>query len=490
MSISSAFNSATSGLKATSKLASTISSNVSNALTAGYAKRTTALSSVTAGGTGSGVQIGATTRTESPYLTSERRLAQAAEAATSARSDAYDRLMDKMGEAGVSGSLSATGTALETALMAAVASPQSTTLQTAAVDAARNLVSSLNGIADVASAVRTDADAEIARQVATVNDTLDKVQALNAKIVNLNLQGVDTLSLQDERGQLIDGIASIIPVRTVNRDGGAVSIYSQNGAALLDGTVRKLSFDAAPTTVTSDMTLAGGQLGALKQDQGVFTGLVTVTTGTGSGAMDGGSLAALFQVRDSIVPEMTGELDKFAGDLIERFRDLMPTSALDADGNGLFVDPAGSASTDGLAGRISVNAAVDPDQGGAVWRLRDGLGATTEGDSGNGAILQTMTDAMDEERDPTGFVSQSARNDSSTMASEISAYFSGKSARSDDDLSFLSARASTLAEQETNYTGVDSDSELQYLTVVQQAYAANAKVLTTIDTLMQTLLEI
>lgn len=54
MSISSAFNSATSGLKATSKLASTISSNVSNALTAGYAKRTTALSSVVAGGSGAG----------------------------------------------------------------------------------------------------------------------------------------------------------------------------------------------------------------------------------------------------------------------------------------------------------------------------------------------------------------------------------------------------------------------------------------------------
>lgn len=489
MSISSAFNSATSGLKATSKLASTISSNVSNALTAGYAKRTTELSSVTAGGVGTGVRIGATTRTESPYLTSERRLAQSAEAATSARSDAYSRLMEKMGEAGVSGSLSANGTALETALMAAVASPQSTTLQTNTVDTARNLVASINGIAKEASAVRTEADAEIARQVATVNDTLNKVQVLNQKITNLTLQGVDTLSLQDERGQLIDGISAIIPVRTVNRDGGAVSIYSQNGAALLDGSVWELSFDAAPTTVTSDMTLAGGQLGALKQDQGAFLGLVTVATGTGTGPMDGGSLAALFQVRDSIVPEFTGELDRFSNDLIERFRDLMPASTLDASGNGLFVDPAGTG-TDGLASRISVNAAVDPDQGGAVWRLRDGLGATVEGASGNGAILQAMSDAMAEKRDPIGFVSQSAQNDSSTMASEISAYFSGKSARSDDDLSFLNARASTLVEQETNYTGVDSDSELQYLTVVQQAYVANAKVLTTIDTLMQTLLDI
>lgn len=489
MSISSAFNSATSGLKATSKLASTISSNVSNALTAGYAKRTTALSSVIAGGTGAGVRIGATTRTESAYLTGERRQAEAAQAATQARSDAYDRLMTKMGEAGVSGSLSANGTALETALMAAVASPQSTTLQTAAVDAARNLVASLNGIATEASSVRTEADTEIGRQVSKVNETLHRIDALNDKIVNLTLQGVDTLSLQDERGQLIDSISTIIPLKTVNRDGGAVSIYSQNGAMLLDSSVWELKFTQAPTTVTSDMTLAGGQLSGLSQDQGGHGGATAVATGAGTGPLDGGSLGALFQVRDTIVPDYTGEVDRFANDLIERFRDLMPASALDAGGNGLFVDPA-AGGVNGLSGRIGVNAAVDPDQGGAVWRLRDGLSATVQGTTGNGTILQAMTDAMAEKRDPTGFASQTAKNDSSTMASEISAFFSGKSARSDDDLAFLTARTSTLSEQETNYTGVDSDSELQYLEVVQQAYAANAKVLTTIDSLLQTLLEI
>ncbi len=43
MSISNALNSAASGLRATSKLASTISNNVSNALTPGYASRATEL---------------------------------------------------------------------------------------------------------------------------------------------------------------------------------------------------------------------------------------------------------------------------------------------------------------------------------------------------------------------------------------------------------------------------------------------------------------
>ncbi len=488
MSISSAFNNAASGLKATSRLASTISNNVSNALTAGYAKRTTSLSSSSAGGVGTGVTIGATTRTESVYLTTERRLADATLASTSAQSDAYDRLMTAMGEAGVDGSLSANATALETALMAAVASPQSTTILTEAVDSARDLVGSLNRIADEASTLRTEADTAIARQVSTVNENLRRIDDLNHRIQNLDLQGVDTLALKDERGLLIDEISSIIPVRAVNRDGGQVAVYTQNGAALLDGTIWELSFDQAPTTVTYDMTVGNGMLGGLKQDQGAFAGLVDIRTGTGTGAMEGGSLSALFQIRDSLVPGFTAEVDSFATDLIGRFRDLMPATALDSAGDGLFVDATGSG-TAGLSARIAVNAAADPDQGGYVWRLRDGLSAVTEGTAGDASVLQAMSDAMAASRQPTGMISQSARTNSGTMASEISAFFAGKAARSDDDLAFITARQATLSEQELNYTGVDSDSELEYLTMVQQAYAANAKVLTTIDGLMQLLLE-
>lgn len=485
MSIANALNSAGSGLRATSRLASTISNNVSNALTPSYGSRATELSSVTFGG---GVRVAATTRSTSPYLTAERRLAEADLGAASTRSDAYDRLLMAMGEAGATNSLASATNALETAIMAAVASPQSTTLLSAAMEAARALSGSLNDIADEAASVRTDADAQIAKQVETVNDALFRIEALNAKIVNLDLSGIDTLSLQDERGRLIDSISAIVPIKTVNRAGGQVSLYTQNGATLLDSSVWELSFEAAPTVVTSDMTLASGQVGALRQDQGAFLGLVTLATGVGAGPMDGGSLAALFQVRDALVPEFTNELDAFARDLISRFQDMMPVAALDADGNGLFVDTG--AGLIGLSARLAINASVDPDQGGAVWRLRDGLGALSQGNSGDATVLRAMTDSMAAARDPIGFISQSAGNNAAMMASEISSFFAGISARSDDNLAFLTARQSTLAEQEANATGVDSDSELEFLMIVEQAYAANAKVLSTIDELMQLLLEI
>jgi flagellar hook-associated protein 1 FlgK len=96
---------------------------------------------------------------------------------------------------------------------------------------------------------------------------------------------------------------------------------------------------------------------------------------------------------------------------------------------------------------------------------------------------------MSAPRDPIGFVSQNARAASATMASEIASFFAGKGTRSDEDRAYLSARQTTLVEEETNVTGVDSDTELQSLMLVEQAYAANARVLSVIDDLMKLLLE-
>jgi len=67
MSITSALHNATSGLHVSARLADTISNNVANALTDGYAKRTTEVSSLTSGGYGSGARVVGTTRTESAF---------------------------------------------------------------------------------------------------------------------------------------------------------------------------------------------------------------------------------------------------------------------------------------------------------------------------------------------------------------------------------------------------------------------------------------
>jgi len=487
MSISSALNNAASGLAAQTRLAETISNNVANALTPGYARRATELSSVSLGGYGQGVAVGATTRAENATLTAERRAMDAALGASGTRSDAYDRILTAIGDTTSASSVATLATGLETALMAATASPQSTTALAGAVSAAKDLATAINRASDETGQLRSEADTEIGRQVTQLNAALHRIDALNDKITTLVAAGGDTANLEDQRAQLIDSVAAIVPLKVARRDGGQVALFSRNGGVLLEGKVYELGFTPAATAVTAEMTVGAG-LSGLAQDVGALTGPVAITAGSGAGLFDGGTLGALFELRDTIAPQAQSEIDAYAADLVDRFQSLMPPGALDAAGDGLFVD-AGAGGQAGLAGRLAVNAAVDPSAGGAVWRLRDGLAAASQGSVGNGATLQALSDAMTAARTPTGFAATSARGGSAALASEITSFFAARAARSDEDRAYLSARQATLAEQESSATGVDTDTELQSLTLVEQAYAANAKVLSVIDELMQLLLE-
>lgn len=117
MSIGSALSNAMSGLDAAAKSAELISSNVSNALTPGYAKRSLELSSrQSAQG---GVKIDAVLRQENTVICSERRLADGRNEQSSARSLFLDSMVNLLGELGTSSSLSGDISKLENALLVA-----------------------------------------------------------------------------------------------------------------------------------------------------------------------------------------------------------------------------------------------------------------------------------------------------------------------------------------------------------------------------------
>jgi flagellar hook-associated protein 1 FlgK len=491
MSLSTALSNAGTGLTGSSRLADTVSNNVANALSEGFARRTTELSSLALGGYGSGVRVVGTYRAENALATAERRSMDAAAAAAETLGSAYDRVLAAIGEPGTTAALASRANAFETALLGAVASPQSFAKLSTAVEGARALATSLNAISRETAAMRLEADREIGRQVGALNTNLEAVEALNAKIVQGRLQGIDTGALEDERGRAIDRIAAIVPVRTIKRDGGEVALYSQNGATLLDGRAFTLSFETGPAVITADMTLAGGALNTLQQDRGGATGLVDVAVGTGSGAglLDGGSLSALFEIRDGFTVAVNAEVDLYARDIIERFSALMPPAALDGAGQGLFVDSA-PGPMEGLAGRIGLNAAVDPSQGGAVERLRNGLDGTPQPE-GFATYLEAMVDAMTALRVPAaGMASTSASNGAAGFAAEIAAFFGAQAARGDEARAYLVGQQAILTERETDIVGVDSDAQLQFLMLIEQAYAANARVLTVVDSLLKQLLEI
>ena len=484
MTLSSALNAAMSGLRANSRASDIIASNISNASTPGYARRTLELSS-TSGNFLSGVRIDGIVRNQDAQVLADRRLAGAEFGYRSETSRFLSAVEDLIGTPDQPGSLSARLSDFDSSLVLAGSRPDaSERLQSSAL-AARDLANAINAASDGIQDARTRADRNITAQVSRLNDALAGVQEINSKITSAISQRNDTAALQDQRQVLIDEISEMVPVRVVARDFGAVALYSTGGAILLDGSAADISFEPA-SVVTPYMSLEDGTL------SGIAINGFTVSTSSDTGRLRGGTLGAQFEIRDELATSAQTQLDALARDLIERFEDPAVDPTLAPGQPGLFTDqgaPLDPLSEEGLADRIALNALVDPAQANETWRMRDGLGAAAPGDVGDATLLNALSDTLRSQRTPAsgdfGIGAFSALDLTSTLSSQLGS----DRLRSDQQLSFATAQLNELVQLELA-DGVDTDAELQRMILVEQAYAANARMIQTVDDMMQTLLGI
>ncbi|WP_374298572.1 flagellar hook-associated protein FlgK [Paracoccus sp. (in: a-proteobacteria)] len=484
MSIARALGNAISGLTATARGTETVAANLANASTPGYAKRDLVVSAQTAGGNAGGVRVDGIARVVNASVLSESRLAEGARAEATARLDFATAVEDVVGITGNSGSLGSALSAFRSALTSAASRPDDDIRLTQVVDKATALARQLNTASGRVQAARAEADQAIATDVATLNKSLAQVADLNRKIAVMEADGSDPSSLYDQRQGIIGDIAKIVPVQEVTRPAGAVALFTAEGAVLLDGTTpTEFSFSAA-VQVTADAT-AGSGLSMLVQN-----GLELTPSQTRLYA--GGRLAANFAIRDDLAPQAQALLDDLAFDLHQRLATPAVDGSLNATSAGLFTDAGARAiATDktGLAGRIGVNDAVVASRGGEVWRLRTGLEATAAGPVGDGALLVAMSDALDAATAPAAGTDFGGKGSLADRLGLVESRISTARVNAQSDAAVRNSQADTITGRLTA-DGVDSDAEMQKLLQYEQAYAANARVIQAIQTMMDQILGI
>lgn len=485
MSITATLANALTGLSAAARSAQVVSTNVSNSTTEGYARREIELSPRVVGGVGAGVQVDGVVRIVDETLLRERRLSAAAIGSAEIQAAFYGDALALVGQPEEPSSLAAQVVALETALLEATSRPDSDARLSAVLGAAQSLTGKLNNVSDGIQTLRQDADAEIATEVGRLNAALEQISELNSQILRAKGSDRDYPALLDNRQKLIDDISALIPIRQLPRDNDTVALYTLNGALLLD--IEPATFGFQPTApITADMTLASGALSGL-----TINGNPVETSGANS-QISGGALSGLFSVRDELAISVQDNLDTMARDLIARFEDPTLDTTLAVGDPGLFTDRGAAlnvADVVGLASRISVNALVDPAQGGATWQLRSGLGATTPGPVGDNSLLDAMRLRMEEGRVPSSGTFSPAEKSVSGFASSLTSLVGQSLQSRGNRLVFEQARFVGL-DDAFLAQGVDTDQELQKLLLIEQAYAANARVIQTADELIQVLIRL
>ena len=497
MTLSAAYSIISSAFLSNAAQSAVVSSNISNANTAGYSREIANVVTTVDGG----AEVASVTREASNALSEQVNAATSDSAYAQALSDGLTTLAatvsDSSSSSSSSGSTvngdspSAMLSQLQDALTTYEDSPSSTAAADAVVAAAKNLVGSLKTGSSTVQQAREQADSQMATDVSAVNSLLQQYSEVDQEIVSGLASGADVNSYEDTRDSLLTQISKYVGVSTTANPNGSLSVYTDSGVNLYQsGVVNQLSFTASPT-------LTDGTSG----NQVTVNG-VAITGSSSPMATQTGELAGLVQLRDVVAPQYESQLDQIACGVINAFAesDQSTTDTGLASLPGLFTYSGAtglpsSSSAAGLADAIEVNSAVDPNQGGDVSLLRDGgingsdYVYNTTGASGYTGRIAGMISAIDSTQtfdSSAGLGTSDALSDyASASVSWLNAQNQSASDAADYQSSLLTRATSALS----NATGVNLDTELTNMLNIENSYTTTAKLLTTVDDMFTALLD-
>jgi flagellar hook-associated protein 1 FlgK len=494
MSLSSAYLIANGSLSTISTQISTVSRNISNSGTRGYSEK---YAQIVTDYNGGAVIRSINNATDLALFKSllQSTAGEANSSSLAAGVSALAQLMiSSSGSSNVTSGNSPVAklAALKAALQQYDAAPSDTTAAGAVLSSAKDLVESLNNASTATQQAREQADADIGSAVTNINDLLAQFQKVNSDIVAGTAANSDVTDLLDQRNNLLTQLSSQVGVRTLTRANNDMVIYTDNGATLFETTPRAVTFQPSAA------------LGAGASGSAVYVDGIPITgQNPASQNIQSGALAGLTQIRDVVAPKFQNQLDEIARGLVSAFSESDQTGGGAPTRPGLFTFPGatgavGSTLVPGLASLIQVNANADPSQGGDITRLRDGgisdptnpaYKYNTTGAAGfSGRIEQLLSNLQAPQAfDPAAGLDQNASLVS--YATESQGWLAAQKQQADNGATFQSALLAQTSQAFSNATGVNLDSEMSKMVALENSYQASAKLLTTIDSMFQALLD-
>ena len=515
MGLSASLSIATSGLAAVQSELAVASQNVTNANTAGYAAETSSVSSLTAGGQPDGVRVGLTGRIVNVALQDSLYGQNATVSALTTASNGLAPILALQGstsaDSGSSGTLSDSVGNLQTSLITLEADPSNQAGQGAVVSAAQTLASNIQDTAAAYQTQRQAAQESIIGDVATANASLQLIGSLSGQIVGDQINSISTADLENQRAAAMTTLSNVLSVKFTETANGNMLVSTANGLGL-------------PTTATATGPLEAADATIGPAD--AYPGSIPAITLNGrdvTTSLTGGSLGANIQLRDQTLPTMQAELDSFSQTLAGRFNAQGLTLFTDTSGrlpgsSAVATTPAGQV---GFSNVIQVNPTVvsDPDTirdgttnvtGGIVAANGAPSGATdftvnTGRGSGDTTLIDRLLDHALGSTVQIGVAQPAAAStglgvngtlsspySSSTDLASLASALTGSQAQTVNgvttSLSDETAVQSSLTSKVSAVSGVSVDDEMSSVVALQNAYAANAKVVTAVQAMFTALL--
>ncbi|WP_232677516.1 flagellar hook-associated protein FlgK [Nocardioides sp. R-C-SC26] len=456
----SGLNTALSALQYNRVVMDVASNNVANAGTDGYVRRRAVGESIGSsavpalwsrvpgaeGGVGSGVRVGSIDRMADPYLDARARREHGAQSYLDTRSAVLQRVESGFGEPGNAG-VAAAITAFRSSWHDLANSPNSEAARGLVISRGQALASAVNAQANALDAEMGDQRLRLLGHVVDVNTTAAELAATNRAIATARLDGADTGSLADQRDQLALRLADLAGGTATARADGGFDV-TVNGVALVTGS------QAGTLAIASGVTPAGAADGA-PVTFAITMGPTTTTVPAGLS----GVVGATEELLTTTLPGYAADLSTVVAGLADQVNTVHQAGydRTGTAGQPFFTYTAGNA-----AGTLAV-AITDPS---AVAASGVAGGAV---DGSNAAALGTAGSAEESYRRlVTGFGSQVASVKQLAATQRL-----------------LTAQVDNAREQ---LSGVSLDEEMVTMLSAQRAYEAAARVMTVVDSVLDTLI--
>ncbi|HUL15547.1 MAG TPA: flagellar hook-associated protein FlgK [Terriglobales bacterium] len=327
--------------------------------------------------------------------------------------------------------------------------PSDLNLRQAVLTSAQNLASAFNQTSSALTTQQRNVDLSVTQTVSQINTLTQQIAAVNSQVSAATTSNQNPGPFVDQRQQLINQLSNLVDVSEINAGNGSLTLTTSSGAPLVvGGQSFALTTQTDPATALQDIDSQGTNITA---------------------NITGGELAGQLQIRDQEIPSIQNSLDTLASSLANAVN-TQHQAGFDlngAPGGNFFVPPTGVA---GAAASLAV-AITDPTK---IAASSDG----TPGDNGNvNALLDLQNQNIVNGETPMNAYSNLVFQ----MGNDVQTAQTNQTAGSQV--------LSQLQNLQGGVSGVDINEESANLIRFQNAYTASAQVATTINTLLQTTID-
>lgn len=367
-------NVALSGLRVAQAQIGIASNNIANVSTEGYTRKTLQQTTTVIGGEGAGVATGTIQRRINEILLRDYRSQLSLTAGLTTRANYMTQIQELHGPPDAQQSISAEVGKLKDAFAQLANQPESVFLLNSVYTQSQSLTQKLHDFSAKITAMRNNAQNEMAQSVGSINSLTEQIADLNRAIKVATTQLHSTADLEDQRDIAVRELAKELDISYFKDQTNVLVVMTRQGQLLVDTAAIPVNF--SPVAV-------GAQSYYPTSANAVRLG--SPTTGVDLTAEDtlGGRLGELIKLRDDDLPVYQAQMDELAHKMALRF---------ESQGLKLFTSPDGTIPANnptsyvGFSAAIVVNPAITLDK----TLIREGTNPSSTVQDGSSEVLRKI----------------------------------------------------------------------------------------------------